>query len=71
MPGEIEDLWKRGLDWLRAGGAEIIDARGASSAASAANAALEHMRDWAAGTPAGDWTSMAVPSVWPTMRNCW
>ena len=43
-------------------GAEIIDARGASSAASAANAALEHMRDWALGTPAGDWTSMAVPS---------
>ena len=43
-------------------GAEIIDARGASSAASAANAALEHMRDWAAGTAAGDWTSMAVPS---------
>jgi malate dehydrogenase len=43
-------------------GAAIIDARGASSAASAANAALEHMRDWALGTPAGDWTSMAVPS---------
>ena len=43
-------------------GAEIIDARGASSAASAANAALEHMRDWALGTPAGDWTSMAVCS---------
>jgi len=43
-------------------GAEIIDARGASSAASAANAALEHMRDWALGTPAGDWVSMGVPS---------
>jgi len=43
-------------------GAEIIDARGASSAASAANAALEHMRDWVLGTPAGDWTSMAIPS---------
>ena len=43
-------------------GAEIIEARGASSAASAANAALEHMRDWALGTPAGDWTSMAVAS---------
>lgn len=43
-------------------GAAIIDARGASSAASAANAALEHMRDWVAGTPADDWTSMAVPS---------
>jgi len=43
-------------------GAEIIDARGASSAASAANAALEHMRDWALGTPADDWTSMGVLS---------
>lgn len=43
-------------------GAEIIDARGASSAASAANAALEHMRDWVIGTPEGDWTSMAVAS---------
>lgn len=43
-------------------GAEIIDARGASSAASAANAAIEHMRDWICGTPADDWTSMAVPS---------
>ncbi|MGE0387370.1 MAG: malate dehydrogenase [Gammaproteobacteria bacterium] len=43
-------------------GAEIIDARGASSAASAANAALEHMRDWARGTANGDWTSMGVPS---------
>ena len=43
-------------------GAEIIDARGASSAASAANAALEHMRDWALGTSAGDWVSMGIPS---------
>lgn len=44
-------------------GAEIIAARGASSAASAANAALAHLRDWVSGTPADDWTSMAVPSV--------
>ncbi|MFQ4149305.1 malate dehydrogenase [Arthrobacter sp. LAPM80] len=43
-------------------GAEIIAVRGGSSAASAANAALEHMRLWVQGTPAGDWTSMAVPS---------
>jgi len=43
-------------------GAAIIDARGASSAASAANAALAHMRDWALGTARGDWTSMAVCS---------
>jgi len=43
-------------------GAAIIEARGASSAASAANAAIDHVRDWVAGTPAGDWVSMAVPS---------
>ena len=43
-------------------GAAIIDARGASSAASAANAALEHLRDWVAGTAKGDWTSMGVVS---------
>ncbi len=43
-------------------GAEIIDARGASSAASAANAALEHMRDWVLGTPEGDWVSMGIAS---------
>jgi malate dehydrogenase len=43
-------------------GAAIIEARGASSAASAANAAIDHMRDWARGTPEGEWVSMAVPS---------
>jgi malate dehydrogenase len=43
-------------------GAAIIEARGASSAASAANAALDHVRDWTLGTAAGDWVSMAVPS---------
>ena len=43
-------------------GAEIIAARGLSSAASAANATVEHMRDWVLGTPEGDWVSMAVPS---------
>lgn len=43
-------------------GAEIIAARGASSAASAANAALEHMRDWALGSAEGSWVSMAVAS---------
>ncbi len=43
-------------------GAAIIKARGLSSAASAANAAISHMRDWALGTPEGDWVSMAVPS---------
>ncbi len=43
-------------------GAAIIDARGASSAASAANAAIDHVRSWHLGTPEGDWVSMAVPS---------
>jgi malate dehydrogenase len=41
-------------------GAAIIKARGASSAASAASAAIDHMRDWALGTPKGSWVSMAV-----------
>jgi malate dehydrogenase len=43
-------------------GAAIIDARGASSAASAANAAINHVRTWVLGTPEGDWTSMGVYS---------
>lgn len=43
-------------------GAAIIKARGLSSAASAASAAIDHMHDWALGTPAGEWTSMAIPS---------
>ncbi len=43
-------------------GAKVIEARGSSSAASAANAAIGHMRSWALGTPEGDWVSMAVPS---------
>jgi malate dehydrogenase len=43
-------------------GAAIIEARGLSSAASAANATVEHMRDWVRGTKEGDWVSMAVPS---------
>jgi malate dehydrogenase len=43
-------------------GAEIIEARGASSAASAASAAINHVHDWLLGTPDGDWVSMAVPS---------
>lgn len=43
-------------------GAAVIKARGLSSAASAANAAIDHVRDWVQGTPAGDWVSMSVPS---------
>src|SRR6202167_2182761 len=42
--------------------AAIIEARGASSAASAANAAIDHIHDWVLGTPEGDWVSMAIPS---------
>jgi malate dehydrogenase len=43
-------------------GAAIIEARGASSAASAANAAIDHVHDWVNGTPEGDWVSAAIPS---------
>ena len=43
-------------------GAAIIEARGASSAASAANAAVDHIRSWTLGTADGDWVSMAIPS---------
>ena len=43
-------------------GAAVIDARGASSAASAANAAVDHVRDWVLGTTDGDWVSMGIPS---------
>jgi malate dehydrogenase len=43
-------------------GAAVIEARGASSAASAANAAIDHVHDWVLGTPSNDWVSMAIPS---------
>ncbi len=43
-------------------GATIIEARGASSAASAANAAIDHVRDWVKGTRSGNWVSMGIPS---------
>jgi len=43
-------------------GATVIETRGASSAASAANAAIDHVHDWVLGTPSGDWVSMAIPS---------
>ena len=43
-------------------GAAIIEARGLSSAASAANAAIDHVRDWVNGTPSDDWVSMGIPS---------
>jgi malate dehydrogenase len=43
-------------------GAAIIEARGLSSAASAANAAIDHIRTWVSGTPEDDWVTMGVPS---------
>ena len=60
----IERDWARGefVSTVQQRGASVIKARGTSSAASAANAAIDHMRDWAHGTPDGDWVSMAVPS---------
>lgn len=64
-PELVDDEWVRGefIPRVQERGAAIIAARGLSSAASAAYAALSHMRDWAVGTsPEGDWTSMAVPS---------
>ena len=47
-------------------GAAIIEARGASSAASAANAAIDHVHDWVNGTPDGDWVSWRCPPTAPT-----
>lgn len=61
----IEDqAWVRAdfIPTVQQRGTAIIQARGASSAASAASAALDHIHDWVLGTPAGAWTSMAVPS---------
>jgi len=59
-----DQAWLEGefIPTVQKRGAAIIEARGASSAASAANAAIDHVRDWVAGTPEGDWVSMAVPS---------
>ncbi|HEY7831815.1 MAG TPA: malate dehydrogenase [Solirubrobacteraceae bacterium] len=55
----IEDVF---IPTVQKRGAAIIEARGASSAASAANAAIEHVRDWVLGTPADDWVSMGIAS---------
>jgi malate dehydrogenase len=62
--GLIEQDWYEAdfIPTVQQRGAAIIAARGASSAASAANAAICHMRDWALGTAEGDWTSMGVYS---------
>jgi malate dehydrogenase len=55
-------LEKEFIPVIQKRGAAIIDARGLSSAASAANAAIDHIRDWVQGTPQGDWVSMGIPS---------
>jgi malate dehydrogenase len=62
--GLIDQTWYENdfIPTVQQRGAAIIDARGASSAASAANAAIFHVRDWALGTPANDWVSMGVYS---------
>ena len=63
-PTLVDQSWYRDefIPTVQKRGAAIIQARGASSAASAASAAIDHVRTWAHGTPEGDWTSMAVPS---------
>ena len=62
--GSVEQAWYRDefIPKVQKRGAEIIQARGASSAASAASAAIDHIRDWALGTAEGDWVSMGVPA---------
>ncbi|HVL85612.1 MAG TPA: malate dehydrogenase [Pseudonocardia sp.] len=61
---QVEQPWLREefIPRVAKRGAEIIEVRGASSAASAANAAIDHVYDWVNGTPDGDWTSAALPS---------
>jgi malate dehydrogenase len=60
----VDERWMRDefIPTVQQRGAAIIKARGASSAASAASAAIDHMRDWARGSAEGDWISMAVPA---------
>lgn len=63
-PDLVDERWYREtfIPTVQQRGAAIIKARGASSAASAASAAIDHMRSWVGGTAKGDWVSMAVPS---------
>jgi malate dehydrogenase len=60
----VDHAWIEGtfIPTVQQRGAAVIEARGASSAASAANAAIDHMHDWALGSPADNWVSMAVCS---------
>jgi malate dehydrogenase len=63
--GQINDqewLENNFIPTVQKRGAAIIEARGLSSAASAANAAIAHIRDWVLGTPEGDWVTMGIPS---------
>lgn len=62
--GLVDDAWYKEdfIPTVQQRGAAIIKARGLSSAASAANAAVNHIRDWVLGTPADDWVSMGIPS---------
>ena len=64
VAGQVNHDWyvENFIPVVQQRGAAIIKARGASSAASAASAALDHMRNWALDTPEGDWVSMAVPA---------
>jgi malate dehydrogenase len=61
---QVDESWLRDefIPTVAKRGAAIIEARGASSAASAANAAIDHVYDWVHGTAEGDWTSAAIPS---------
>lgn len=60
----VEESWLKDefIPTVAKRGAAIIEARGASSAASAASSAIDHVYDWVNGTPEGDWTSAAIPS---------
>jgi malate dehydrogenase len=63
-PVQVDQGWARDefIPVVAKRGAAIIEARGSSSAASAANAAIDHVRDWVRGTPMGDWTSAGIVS---------
>jgi malate dehydrogenase len=63
-PGLVDQKWldETFIPVVQQRGAAVIKARGSSSAASAASAALDHIRTWALGSPEGDWVSMGVPS---------
>ncbi|HEY5622512.1 MAG TPA: malate dehydrogenase [Gammaproteobacteria bacterium] len=62
--GQVDEAWYRDefIPTVQQRGTAIIKARGASSAASAASAAIDHVRDWVLGTPGDDWVSMGVAS---------